>query len=221
MIPNCSRIQVALQDHEFLFELFLQFALPLESQVGGADDQHPLGESAQLKFTDEQTRHDGLARASVIREKEADACQLQQIVVDGLKLMRQRVYAGNGESEVGVKLVGDTERVRLNADPEDLSVAVVSEMGLLDLELLEVGGGEGYLAEASSVESAQANDPRAGAGLLIRLHPHRLAEERAGDDLPLNKPRVLVGKTRFCRRLAHLLALGENLDLYRTISVGG
>ena len=66
---------------------FLQFTLPLKSQVGGTDDQHSLGESAQFEFADQQTSHDGLARASIISEKEADSRQLQQIVIDRFKLV--------------------------------------------------------------------------------------------------------------------------------------
>ncbi len=178
---------VALEDDELLLELFLQFALPLESQVGGADDQHPLGESAQLQFPDEQARHDGLARTGVVGEQEADAGELQQVVIDGLKLVRQRVYAGDGQSEVGVELIGDAERVRLDADAEDLPVAVVSELGLLDLELGEVGSGEGDPSEFFGADAAETDHPCAGAALANRLHPHRLAEERAADDLPLNK----------------------------------
>ena len=34
---------VALQDFEFLIEFFAEFALPLECQVGGANNQNALG----------------------------------------------------------------------------------------------------------------------------------------------------------------------------------
>lgn len=52
---------------------------------------------------------DGLARAGVVRQQKSNARKAQEIVVDGLKLMRQRVYAGNGQAEVGVVLVGEAK----------------------------------------------------------------------------------------------------------------
>src|ERR1700722_7963620 len=118
-----------------------------------------------------------------------DTWQLQQIVVDGLKLVGQRVNTGNGESKVGVELVGDTEGVCLNADPENLSVAVVCEMGLLNLKLLEIGAGERHLPKTLGVQPAQTYDPRAGAALANGLHAHRFAEERARYDLSLDQRR--------------------------------
>ena len=63
----------ALQDEELLVELLLQFPLPLEGQVGRADDQDPFGQAAQLQFTDEKAGHDRLAGTGIVGQQEADA----------------------------------------------------------------------------------------------------------------------------------------------------
>ena len=89
LTPNCSRIWSPLRTMNFSSNLSLQFALPLEGEVGRADDQNPLGQSAQLEFADQQARHDRLARAGIIGQQETHARQLQQVVVNGFKLVRQ------------------------------------------------------------------------------------------------------------------------------------
>jgi hypothetical protein len=141
----------------------------------------------RLPSRSNQTSHDGLARTRVVCQKKTDAWQLQQIVVDGFKLMRQRVYARDRESEIGIEFLGDTEGVRLNADPKNLSIAVVGEVGLLNLKLLEISGGEGHLPKAFGVYSAQPNNPRARSVLTNGLDAHRLAEKRACYDLSINQ----------------------------------
>ncbi len=115
---------LALEDQELLVELLLQLALPLEGEVGRADDQDALGEAAQLELADEQARHDRLARAGVVGQQEAHARELEQVVVDRFELVRQRIDARDREAEVGIELVGDAERVGLEAEPEQASVAV-------------------------------------------------------------------------------------------------
>ena len=109
----------ALEDEELLVELLLQLALPLEGEVGRADDQDALGQAAELQLADEQAGHDRLAGAGVVGQQEADAGELQQVVVDGLELVRQRIDARDREAEVGIELVGDAERVGLEAEAEE------------------------------------------------------------------------------------------------------
>jgi hypothetical protein len=48
--------------------------------------------------------------------------------------MRQRVDPGDREAEVGVELVGDPQGVSLQAESEEVAVAVERGDGLLDLE---------------------------------------------------------------------------------------
>ena len=115
---------LALHDQELRVELLLQFALPLEGEVGRADDQDALGEAAQLQLANEKARHDRLAGAGVVGQQEAHARELEQIVVDRLELMRQRIDARDREAEIGVELVGDAEGVGLKAKAEQSAVAV-------------------------------------------------------------------------------------------------
>ena len=87
---------MAFEHQKLLVELLPKLALPLEGQVGGADDEDPLGQASELEFSDQEPGHDRLARPGVVGQEEADTGQLEQIVVDGFKLVRQRVHAGNG-----------------------------------------------------------------------------------------------------------------------------
>ena len=97
----------ALEDDELLVELLAQFALPLERQVRRVNDQDALDESAELEFAKQEPRHDRLAGARVVGEQEPHARQLEKVVVDGLRLVRQRIDPGDRQAEVGVELVGD------------------------------------------------------------------------------------------------------------------
>ena len=111
---------VAADDFEVLAELVLHLALPLEGEVGRRDDEGALHQAADLQLLDEQAGHDGLAGAGVVGEQEADARELQEVVVDGFELVRQRIDAGDGEREVGVVLVGKPEAHRFDAQAEHL-----------------------------------------------------------------------------------------------------
>ena len=136
--PNWSRMSWPFMTRNFVVELLLEFALPLEGEVGRADDQDALGEAAQLELADEQPGHDRLAGAGVVGQQEPDARELEQVVVDGLELVRQRIDARDREPEVGIELVGDAEGVRLEAEPEKPPVAVEGVPRVEDREALEV-----------------------------------------------------------------------------------
>ena len=62
----------AFENQELLVELFLQLALPLEAQVRGAHDEHPLDETPELQLAHEQPSHDRFACAGVVCEEESD-----------------------------------------------------------------------------------------------------------------------------------------------------
>lgn len=89
-------------DLKVLAELVSQLALPLKSQVGGGDDQDAFDQPASLEFLDQQAGHDGLAGARVVGQQETDARGFDEIVVNGLELVGQRVDAGDREGEIGV-----------------------------------------------------------------------------------------------------------------------
>ena len=107
-----------------------KFALPLKGMVGGADHQDPLDEAPQLEFADQQARHDRFSRAGVVGEQEAHAGQLQEVLVDGLKLVRQRVHPRDGKAEIGIELVGDTQPVGLQGRPQQPAIAILGEDGI-------------------------------------------------------------------------------------------
>ena len=115
---------VALDDEELLVELLLEFALPLEGEVGRGHDQDALAHAPELELLDEQPGHDRLAGPGVVGQEEADAGELQQVVVDRFELMRQRIDAGDGQAEIGIELVGDAEGVSLDAEAKQSTVAV-------------------------------------------------------------------------------------------------
>src|SRR5262249_8044679 len=122
---------VAAEDDELLVELLLQLALPLEGEIGGADDEDAPGQPPELQLADEQAGHDGLASAGVVGEQEADPGQFEEVVVDGLQLVGQRIDPGDGQAEVGVELVSDAEGVRLETETKEAAVAVVAAGGVL------------------------------------------------------------------------------------------
>ena len=130
------RAQHVAADHvELLAELVLHLALPLEREVGRRDDQRARDEAADLQLLEEQARHDRLAGAGIVGEQEADARQLQEVVVDGLELVRQRIDAGDREREVRVVLVGEAKARGLDAEPEAQAVAI--EVGSFDRTVSE------------------------------------------------------------------------------------
>ena len=114
---------VAHEYDELLVELLAQFPLPLERQVCRTDDEDSLGEPPQLEFADEQAGHDGLARAGVVGQQKSHAGELQEVLVDGFELVRERIHPRDGQPEVGIELVGDAEGVCLQSQPEQASVA--------------------------------------------------------------------------------------------------
>ena len=103
--------------------------------------------------------------------------------VDGFELVRERVYPGDGKTEVRVEFVGDAERVGLKAEAQESAVPVVGGAGAGNLKGREVVCGESHLAEELRLRADQTRDPRAGAVGTHRLDPHRFAEQGAGQDL--------------------------------------
>ena len=83
----------SLEDEELLVEFLLQFPLPLKGEVSRTNDHDTFGKSAEFQLANEKARHDRLASASVICEKEPNPRQLQKVIVNGLKLMGEGVDA--------------------------------------------------------------------------------------------------------------------------------
>ncbi len=138
---------MAANDLEALPELVLQLPLPLEAEVGRSDDQDALDETPDLQLLDEEPRHDGLPRARVVGQQEPDTWDPQEVVVDRLQLVRQRIDAGDGEAEVGVVLVGEAEAHGLDAEAETGRVAIVRRRLRGRLQLGDLGGGKDRLVD--------------------------------------------------------------------------
>jgi hypothetical protein len=60
---------------------------------------------------------------------------LQEIIVNRLQLMRQRVYGADRQTEIAVELEGDAEGVGLEAEPQNVRVAIEGEGRGLDRKL--------------------------------------------------------------------------------------
>ena len=66
---------------------------------------------------------------------------------------------------------------------EELRVAIVGGLRVEDREALDVLARQRDPAESLGLDADEPHHPRIGAAGLEGLHPHRFAEERAGDDL--------------------------------------
>jgi hypothetical protein len=81
-------------------------------------------QAPSLDFQNEQPCHDRLARAWVLREQGAHARQLEEILVDRFQLVRQEINPGNGQREIGVILVRES-----NDPTSSSSIVIVDQFG--------------------------------------------------------------------------------------------
>ncbi len=84
-------------------------------------------------------------------------------MVDGLELMRQRVYTEDGEAEVVVELVGDAEGIGLQAKAKEAAVAIVGAPCIQDSEILEVSSCQCDPAEPLQLRADEASHSRVWA----------------------------------------------------------
>jgi hypothetical protein len=90
----------------------------LEGEVSRANDQYPFGETPELQLANEKARHDRFARAGIVGQQEPHTRKLQQIIINCLKLMRQRIDTRNREAEIRIELVRNPQGVGLKAEAE-------------------------------------------------------------------------------------------------------
>ena len=102
----------------------LQLVLPLLDQAAGADDEAALEVAAGDQLLDEEAGHDGLARAGVVREQEAQRLARQHRLVDRGDLVRQRLDQRGVDREHRVEQVRQADAVRLGDQAEERPVAV-------------------------------------------------------------------------------------------------
>ena len=179
----------ALHHQERLVELLLQFPLPLEREIRRGDDQDAFGKAPQLQLAEQQTGHDRLACPSIVSQQESHARQLQQVVVNRLQLVRQRVDARDRQPEIRIEFPRESERVGLKSQSEQLSVAVVSETTVKNCQSGQFSGSERDPPESLRLRTDQTERPVAQPRLRGCLHAHRLVEKRAGQDLAFGRDR--------------------------------
>jgi hypothetical protein len=108
----------ASDDFEFLAEFVRQLALPLKGEVRRRHNQGPPEQAPRLQLFDQEPRHDCLAGTWVVRQKEADTRQAQEIIVNSLQLVRERINSRDREREKRVVLIGQAEAGGLDAQAE-------------------------------------------------------------------------------------------------------
>ena len=99
------------------------------------------------------------------------------------ELVRQRVDARDREPEIRIELVGDSERIGLEAEAQKPPVAFVGESGIGYGQGREVGGGERNPAEPLGLLADETCDPGIGPVRTNGFHPHRFVELRPDQDL--------------------------------------
>ena len=125
-------------------------------------------------------------RARIVGEQEADAGDLEEVLVDRLELVGQRIDAGDGEREIGVVLVGEPEAVPLDAQPEPEGVPVERSFLGADRELRDLLGVKHRLMGQVGAKPASDQLQRASHGDGGE-HLDGFGEEGAGHDGASNK----------------------------------
>lgn len=97
--------------------------------------------------------------------------------------MGQGVDPRDREAEERIELVGDAERVGLEAQAQQAAVAGVGQRGLVDRDGDEVAGLQGHAAELLGALADEAEDPCLGTERSHRFDAHRLRELRPAQDL--------------------------------------
>ena len=91
------------QEVEGEAELRFKLVLPLLHQAAGGDDEAAFQIALEHQLPDEQAGHDGLARAGVVGEQEAQRLARQHLAVDRGDLVRQGFDAGGVDRDVGYR----------------------------------------------------------------------------------------------------------------------
>ena len=158
----------------------MQFSPPLVRQVGGRDDEGPLDQATELQFLDGQPTHDRLARPWVVRDEEPDAGLGEQVRVDRIHLVRQRIDLRHRDGEVRVILEGQPDAVGFGGEAEVRGIAVQGRKPpcLRDLDgAVELFGLEEFRPETLAVQADRLDLDTAAASLggqhLDRLGPVR------------------------------------------------
>lgn len=137
-------------------------------EVGRRDDERPLHETPEFQFLGCQPAHDRLAGTGIVGDQEPDAGLGEQIAVDGIHLVRERIDLGDRNSEMGVVLVSQADSVGLRGEPELGRIAVQKSQlprpGDLDSRA-EVLGVEQLIPEAIGIQPDRLDLDSRASGL--------------------------------------------------------
>src|SRR5271157_3244883 len=193
VLPDVSTVGSAhrapVDDRKCLPELVVEFPPPLVSQVGRGDDKGAFDKPSELEFLDRQPSHDRLPGTRIVCDQEPDAGLGQQVGVDRIDLMRQRIDLRHGDSEVGVVLEGEPNAMCLGGEAKVGRVPIEgSELpsvrqldGLLKVLQLE------ELRPEALGEDADCLDLDSGTTSLGREHSDGLCPMRTFEDRALRQ----------------------------------
>lgn len=105
-------------------ELEVHFVMPLFDQISRGDDEASLEVATDHEFPDEQARHDGLACAWVVSQKEAEGLPGQHGFVDGRDLVGKRIDVRGVNCHQGIKKVRQMDAVSLRGQFEVVGIAI-------------------------------------------------------------------------------------------------
>ena len=183
-------------------ELLPQLVLPLLDQPAGRDDQAALQVAAEHELLDVEPGHDRLARAGIIGEQEPQRGPPDQLAVDGLDLVGQRLQIGGMHREHRVetarhpdpqRLGGQLERagvrgqvVRGPLDAIQAGLVVAVQDALVEFRVLRaVGEAQGIAADPCRGDHSYrciTGDPGDLRAWSYVLKPHRVLTLRGRDD---------------------------------------
>ena len=113
------------QDFERQIETAIELVLPLLGEAPGADDQAALQITASDQLLDQEPRHDGLARAGIVRKQEAQRLAGKHAFIDGRDLVRQRLND---------RRVNGQDRIEQMSEVDALGLGYEAEQGAIPVE---------------------------------------------------------------------------------------
>jgi hypothetical protein len=114
----CGIHHTPVYGREGLAEAFLHFPKPLIFQVTGHDHKRPLNQPPVLKFFEQKPGHDGLSCSGIVSEEESQAGVPQNVVINSLDLVRQRVYLRDVDCVERIELIGEANPMSLHCQEE-------------------------------------------------------------------------------------------------------
>ena len=111
-------------DDEGKLKPAVQFVLPLLGQAPGAHHQTAFEVTPDDHLLHEKTRHDGLAAAWIVGEKEAEGLARQHRLVDRRDLVGERLDQRRMDRQQGIEEVGEADALGLGDKAEERTVGV-------------------------------------------------------------------------------------------------